>query len=88
MKKVLREIWFDVCLVLGTYGMFRYQGLHGMEPQWWPRAHVLYPDGKYSVSMPIGNAIEYASMFDGEVVPMAMIEAAESVWGGNADYTD
>lgn len=35
----------------------------------YPQARVLYPCGRCSTNMPIGNAKEYAEMFNGTVVP-------------------
>ena len=55
-------------MVLGWIGLFRYKGLRGREPQWWPRARVQYDDGEVSHVMAIGDAIDYASMFKGKVI--------------------
>ena len=49
-------------------GSFTYHGLHGFEPRWWPHAQVLYRDGEISRPMALGNAIDYADIFGGEVI--------------------
>lgn len=49
------------------FGAYRYDGLMDLAAGY-PKARVLYPDGKTSVAMPLGNAVEYAEMFGGEVV--------------------
>lgn len=60
-----------------TFGFWKYDGLRGFEPSYWPRARVLYPPepsigfpGAHSVSMAIGNAVDYATIFKGNVVPV------------------
>lgn len=49
-------------------GSFTYHGLFGHQPRWWPHAQVRYRDGKVSVAMALGNAVDYAFLFGGEVI--------------------
>lgn len=50
--------------------MFRYYGLRGMQPRWWPTARVWYPDmQRYSRIVPMGNAYDHAEATGGYVVP-------------------
>jgi hypothetical protein len=57
------------------WGWYRYDGLIGRHPSWWPLARVWYPPGNmlrqgaYSVNMPIGHAVDYAEIYGGIVVP-------------------
>jgi hypothetical protein len=53
---------------LGRIGMFTYRGARGCQPDWWPKARVRYKDGTHTFVMAIGNAWDYARMFDGEVI--------------------
>ena len=62
-------LWFKFCRLLGNLGLFAYQGVRGYAPSWKPVARVRYKDGYISQAMPIGNACDYARMFDGEVIP-------------------
>lgn len=56
-------------------GAFKYEGLRGFHPQWWPSGYVHYDDGGYTCDMALGNAFDmalgnafdYASMFKGTV---------------------
>lgn len=52
-----------------TFGWWRYDGLlDSPRTDWIPKARVYYPDiGKYSIVMPIGNAVEYAQRNKGIV---------------------
>jgi hypothetical protein len=59
-----------------TFGLWKHEGLVGFEPHWWPKARVKYPPapefdfpGGVSVPMAMGNAVDYAAMFNGTVVP-------------------
>lgn len=74
---------FQFALFLGRLGFFRYDGAHAFaKSRGWPMARVFYhgvpsswqwpPDSTegYSVPMAIGNAVEYARMFNGTVVPL------------------
>lgn len=54
--------------LLARLGLFYYGGLIGFEPPWYPLARVRYGDGKHSAVMAIGNALEYARIFNGTVV--------------------
>jgi hypothetical protein len=59
---------FKFYLFLGKCGFFRYEGMRGRHPRWWPTARVKYKDGKISEQMPVGTALDYADIFSGEVV--------------------
>jgi hypothetical protein len=60
---------FRIWILLARWGMFRYRGLRGHHPRWWPEARVRYPECEgVSAKMAIGNAVEYAELFHGEVV--------------------
>lgn len=61
---------FKFALLLGRMGFFKHEGLRGFQPHWWPMARVQYPEG-FSVPMAVGNAVDYAAMFNGKVVPCA-----------------
>lgn len=69
---------YKIQLWLATnLGWYRYYGMIGCEPRHWPKARVLYPpDEKFSfpggrsTPMALGNAIDYAEMFNGTVVPV------------------
>ncbi len=56
-------------------GMYRYEGMMAMA-RGYPMARVHYfpnenyPNRAYSCPMPIGNAVDYAEMFGGDVVPV------------------
>lgn len=59
-----------------NFGFWKYDGLWGCEPSSWPRARVQYPPeptynfpGGVSKSMVIGNAVDYAEVFNGTVIP-------------------
>ena len=54
--------------LLARCGLFYYDGLIGFEPSWYPLARVKYGAGKHSFPMAIGNAMEYARIFNGTVV--------------------
>lgn len=56
-----------IALWLAERGWFRYEGLIGYEPRWWPRGHVVYPDGSQTYTMALGNAVNYQRLFGGTV---------------------
>lgn len=60
--------WWRFLCWLARRGWWRYEGLTIYEPRHWPRGRVLYADGQRSVSMPLGNAFDYAEIFGGTVV--------------------
>lgn len=75
---------FRIALFLARLGFFRYEnydafGMRDEASSPWPMARVRYPSyihwGQvvpegYSVPMAIGNAVEYAKIFGGEIVPL------------------
>lgn len=68
-KKYKPQLFFNYSLELAKKGFFRHDGLlDSNSAQKLPQAKVKYSDGKFSVGMPIGNALDYAEIFDGEVV--------------------
>lgn len=70
LKFFIPDSVFNVHLSMAERGHFKRDGLIlfsnfvGV-----PCAHVIYPDGKKSVKMAIGNAVEYKNIFGGTVVP-------------------
>lgn len=54
---------------LAYQGHFKYDGMI-MKARWsgQPLGYVRYPNGYRSTVMALGNAVEYAQMFDGKVV--------------------
>jgi hypothetical protein len=63
---ILRFLCSTISYLLPS--LFRYDGLLSKTPKHFPMAYVVYPDGEKSISMAIGNAYEYAQIFDGKVV--------------------
>ncbi len=80
MKPAVRSSrLFPLWLWLARRGFFKNEGLRGGGPSWWPKARVRYPvtatePGGLSVAMPIGNAVDYAEIGRGEVVPPTCTE--------------
>jgi hypothetical protein len=75
MEPAVNSWLFKLWRFLGSIGFFKYDGLRGNEPEWWPKARVLYPECKHSdemlsVPMGIGNACSYARIFNAKVVPV------------------
>jgi hypothetical protein len=58
---------FGFWLMLAKAGLFKHSGLIAMEPKHWPQGRVLYPEGLWSKSMCLGNAVEYAELYGGKV---------------------
>ncbi len=53
------------------FGIWKHEGLFSSRTaRSYPQARVLYKDGQYSANMPIGNAVDYANVFGGQVVPV------------------
>jgi hypothetical protein len=67
---------FRFWLFLARRGFFTHGGMRGYQPAWWPCACVRYDPNEiignyhYSSNMAIGNAVEYARLFGGTVVPV------------------
>jgi hypothetical protein len=60
---------FKTQLSMAKRGYYRYDGLMGFaKKRGFPVARVLYPDGKRSCEMAIGDAVDYQEMFGGEVI--------------------
>lgn len=60
------ELVFKTRLSMAKRGYYKYDGLMGFaEIRGIPVARVIYPDGKKSCKMAIGNAVEYQDMFGG-----------------------
>ena len=57
----------SVLLFLARIGFFRYEGAYWRIPFLCPCGRVVYPNGSRSVKMALGNAVEYAAIFGGEV---------------------
>lgn len=55
--------------LLGKAGFFEYHGSASCAPAWWPKAKVIYSEGRESRAMPVGNAVSYAEIFKGRIVP-------------------
>lgn len=71
---------FRVQLWLAThFGFYRYDGLRGHQPPHMPVAYLRYPSGDYSCAMALGNAVDYARMFGGEVLSPEEYESIMAV---------
>jgi len=61
--------YFLYSLKLAHQGFFKYEGLTGSYGYCnLPQGIVHYPDGSFSISMPIGNALDYSKIFGGEII--------------------
>jgi hypothetical protein len=48
--------------------IWRYKRFHGHPPHHWPTGIVVYPDGRITAPMALGNAVDYASLLGGHVI--------------------
>lgn len=72
---------FEFWLFLATHlPIFRHRGLRHRYPKWWPEAKVIFNptydktgrvkvSGGTTIRMAIGNAVDYAEMWKGKVIP-------------------
>lgn len=58
----------DELLDRAANGAYRYDGMIGSPNDGNPQGYVVYDDGVRSVTMALGNAVDYANMFGGRVV--------------------
>ena len=60
---------FKVRLSMAERGYYKYDGLMNFAKiRGFPVGRVIYPDGKKSVEMALGTAVEYREMFGGTII--------------------
>ena len=66
----IKDWWKRGQMQRAERGWYRYDGLFGFEPEDFPKGYVEYPDGFRSRDMALGNAVDYARIFNDHVVQL------------------